>query len=76
MSNPGERRHERLLAGAVALALVGGLVSGMLVVLQHIGARTQAGSGAGGAHVGANGPADRRGGSVPVLGDGSFVYRT
>jgi hypothetical protein len=69
------RRNERLLAGAVSLALVGGVLGGTLAVLGHVGSgRGQQSPAAGGNVLGGSvGPLT---GSAPALADGSFVYRT
>jgi hypothetical protein len=70
-----KRRNERLLAAAVSLALVGGVLGGTLAVLSHVGSgRGQQSPAAGGNVLGGSlGP---RTGSAPALADGSFVYRT
>jgi len=63
----GKRRNERLMAGVVSLALVGGVLGGSLVVLQHMSRAP--------GHV-AIGPMGARTGTAPALPDGSYVYRT
>src|SRR5437764_7224420 len=61
------RRNERLAAGAVSLVLVGGVLGGSLVVLQHLSRAP--------GHV-AIGPLGARTGAAPALPEGSYVYRT
>jgi len=67
------RRNERLLAGTVSMALVGGLLAGTLTVLAH----SQHGTGTtlpGGAGLSGSGGAVGQPGTFVQLGDGQYLY--
>src|SRR6266567_3792706 len=68
------RRRERVMAGALSLALVAGVLGGTIAVLSRTGARGHVTPGSGGSHAGqGRGGAVAPAGSHP-LGDGQYFY--